>query len=234
MSGKWVGTVLGAAILLSVILGSCSLESESSIACGISFDASLLDDPPEDTVFINFDASDFQFKRRFSGLRKAEVEGNPVDGAYENLRQTGRSPGNFGEELRGLGVTIINPGDSSEATLSFNLQEVTAGDAVCRRNKTLQDTHDWSRWTDNVQGAELLLTIRITGEWVTFSTDTEQDEDFLIDLEGAELLDDAGIFARIQGSFRGNMVQIDPEVDDPMVVEVNGTFIVNTQVGYLF
>ena len=80
----------------------------------------------------------------------------------------------------------------------------------------------------------MILTIRIKGEWTTFSTDTNQEDDFLLDLVGAELLDQAAVYARLQGTFQANMIQIEPESMDPMAVEVNGSFIVNTQIGYLF
>jgi len=213
----------------------CSLDggSEGGIYCGITFDTSLLGNPPEDTVWIKINSGDSRFQRTFRGVRREEQFGNPIEGNYTNLFIYERTANPGRELLKGLGTTVVDLIDSANVTLAFNIPESTLSDRVCRMSKTLQSDHEFSEWIKNKQGAEIRMTLNIDGEWILFTTDGQQEDGFILDLDGAELLDEFNVNVRLKGTFSSRLVQESPASETPMEVGISGSFIMNVQAGYI-
>jgi len=221
--------------LLTLCFGfGCSLDGgdDVGLSCGISFDTSLLENPPEDTVWIKISSGDPRFQRTFRRVRPEEQFGNPIEGNYNNLFIYQHTP-NSGV-LKGVGTTIVDLTDSANVTLAFNLPESAFSDRVCRMSKTLQSDHEFSELIKNKQGAEIRMTLNIDGEWISFTTDGQLQDGFILDLEGAELLDEFNVNVRLKGTFSSRLVQEFPISETPIKVGISGSFIMNGQAGYIF
>ncbi len=223
---------LGLLVFLITSFSGCSLDDGGTqISCGFPPDGSLFENAPEDTVFIIINSDNSHFNRTFKGERREVQLGNPVEGNYTNLFTYQREPASGTVILKGLGTTILNESDSTNVTIAFNFQENSFSDKVCRMNKTLQSDHEFSEWNRNKQGAEVRVTLKIDGEWKTFSSDGLHQDGFILDLEQAELLDEFSVYTRIKGTFTTDVAQVIPETANPLKVHITGSFIINIQAG---
>lgn len=220
-------------LLVLVLFGSCSLDGGGTeVSCDIALDPTLLENPPEDTVWIEVNSGDVRFDRIFRGVRRVPQLGNPVEGNYTNAFTYERRP-EFSDELMvSLGTQIVEE-DSVNVTLAFNFQETVISDQICRSNKTIRTPHNWSDYKRNQQGAELRMVVKVDDVWMEFTTDGEDTDDLELVLEGVEVLDEFSVYGRLQGRFEGVLKQVFPESTTPMRVSVSGNFIFNTQIGYI-
>ena len=222
-------------IVLLVVVGwlsGCTLEGEApEISCNIGFETSLLESPPADTVVFVVESVDARFNKTFVGVRRTPQFGNPIEGNYTNTFVYQKKPERDNQFLVGLGTTMID-NDTTQLTIAFNFLETNVSEQVCRPEKVLQSDHEWSQQSTNKQGVEIILTIKIDDEWMTLSTNGQQADGLIFDLDGAELLDDFKVYGRLQGTYSGEMNQINPPSTTPMRVSISGSFIYNTQLGY--
>ena len=209
-------------------MSSCSLEGSEEFNCRGGGDDSLFENPPTDTVFVMIESSNLDFNRTFLGIRSGEETMDPVEGDYQNLTLYEREPDTIGGRLYGLGTQITDAADSAGIIIAFNLSTGSELDEVCRSTKGFMREHDWSKWSENILGVEVIMTVPIGGEWVTFTTDTSQEDDNVFVLDGAEFLDGGGFYARLSGTF--NTTLSEEGSNDPIEAEVTGSFILNMRV----
>ena len=214
---------------LCILISACSLdEGTSEFVCGDP-DDTLFETPPADTILINIESTDLEFNKTFTGVRIASDAENPVEGLYENL-STYTRPASGSGRLYGLGTKITDESDSSEIVIAFNLSTGTELDEVCRSSKVFKREHDWSKWNDDIPGVEVLMKVPVNGEIITFSSDTSQEDEDIMTLDGAEFLDDYGFYARLGGSFTVKLKELGSTNDPPLEVYISGSFILNMRV----
>ena len=129
-----------------------------------------------------------------------------------------------------MGTRITNNSDSSDFVIAFNLSTGFELDEFCRSAKVFKSTHDWSKWNENIPGVEARMTFPLDGEMVTYSSDTSQDDEALLTIDGAEFLDGSGFYARISGSFSTKLRELGSTEDIPPIVEISGNYILNMRV----
>jgi len=210
------------------LTSSCSLEGSAEFSCRGGGDDSLFETPPEDTVYVTIESSNANFNRTFYGLRSNEETLDPIEGDYLNLSLYEREPDSTEGGLYGLGTEIIDVADSAGIIIAFNLSTGSELDEVCRSTKVFRREHDWSKWSDNILGVEIIMTIPVSGNWVTFSTDTSQEDDNIFELDGAEFLKNSAFYARLSGSF--NTTLAEQNSANPGEAEVTGSFTLNMRV----
>jgi len=229
VEGKMMNKIVQPFVIVIVaMVTSCSLDGSSDFNCRGGGDDSLLETPPQDTVFVNIESSNTDFNRTFYGLRSAEETLDPVEGNYMNLKLYEREPDTVEGRLYGLGTEIIDYADSASVIIAFNLSTGSEVDEVCRSTKVFMREHDWSKWADNILGVEIIMTVPINGNWTTFSTDTSQEDDNNFELDGAEFLNNSAFYARLSGSFNTTLAEVGSS--NPMEAEVTGSFILNMRV----
>ena len=221
-------------VIIGIIFGifstgfyGCSLEGSDDFTCDEGADETLFDNPPADTVYVKIESDDIGFTKSFSGIRLDQPSGF-VEDAFENLTTYRREARPDGGKLYGLGTSIED--DSSAVVIAFNLLTGTALSETCRSTKVFKREHDWSRWHDNIAGAEVRITVPIDGELVTFTSDGDQFDTDVLNLDGARFLDGVGFYATLSGSFSAILYEVNPVDLEPRTVEVSGEFIMDMRV----
>lgn len=209
----------------------CSLGEETiQFKCDRDPDETLFENPPLDTAFVKIESSNPALVRTINGIRLDTPEGYPVDGEYQNLSVFEREPKPENGRLFGLGTQITAESDSVDVVISFNFATGNQIAEVCRSTKVFQREHDWSRWDENIVGAEVMVTIPEDGKLVTYSSDTDQNDKDLFYLDGARFLDEVGFYAILSGNFSVLLVELNTGEATPREVEISGSFVLDMRV----